>query len=329
MSKYLKLTKTLKISVSKKYHYGCVEMNPNSGALLAIFSFILWGITPLFYQLIPQASAPELLAQRLFWSLPILLLARCLLKQRTTWQQVWQDKKSLFLCLLAGLVMALSWTAFTYALTHNQVLAASLGYFINPLISILLGVILLKEVPSRYQKIAVIFAVLGLGWQLWQYGKLPLLALLMGSAFAVYGFIRKFIRYDILTALTLETLWLYPLAIAITLYLGISGQSTLSHADNLTYFYYMLSAPVTIIPLLFFAAAIKRTSLIVIGLAQYIEPTLQFLLAVFLFNEAFDTTKAISFSFIWVGLLFCIYELFMRLLKTKLTAMRKAKENHL
>lgn len=300
-------------------------MNPNSGALLAVFSFVLWGITPLFYQLIPQASAPELLAQRLFWSLPLLLLARLLLKQRTTWQQAWRDKRSLFLCLLAGLVMALSWTAFTYALTHNQVLAASLGYFINPLISILLGIIILREIPSRYQKVAVIFGVLGLGWQLWQYGELPALALLMGTAFAIYGFIRKFIRYDILTALTFETLWLYPIAIAITLWLSFNGQSVLSHADNLTRFYYILSAPVTIIPLLFFAAAIKRTSLIVIGLAQYVEPTLQFILAVYVFNEAFDTTKAISFSLIWAGLFFCIYELVMRLIKTRLTAIRNAK----
>lgn len=302
-------------------------MNPNSGALLAVFSFVLWGITPLFYQLIPQASAPELLAQRLFWSLPLLLLARLLLKQRTTWQQAWRDKRSLFLCLLAGLVMALSWTAFTYALTHNQVLAASLGYFINPLISILLGIIILREIPSRYQKVAVIFGVLGLGWQLWQYGELPALALLMGTAFAIYGFIRKFIRYDILTALTFETLWLYPIAIAITLWLSFNGQSVLSRADNLTRFYYILSAPVTIIPLLFFAAAIKRTSLIVIGLAQYVEPTLQFILAVYVFNEAFDTTKAISFSLIWVGLFFCIYELVMRLIKTRLTAIRNAKHN--
>jgi chloramphenicol-sensitive protein RarD len=299
-------------------------MNLNSGALLAVFSFILWGITPLFYRLIPQASAPELLAQRLFWSLPLLLLARLLLKHRTTFQQVWQDKKSLVLCLLAGLVMSLSWTAFTYALTHNQVLAASLGYFINPLVSILLGVILLREVPSNYQKIAVIFAVVGVGWQLWQAGTLPSLALLMGSAFAVYGFIRKFIRYDIVTALTLETLWLYPLAIGITVYMAFTGQGTLSHTDQTTYMYYILSAPVTIILLLFFAAAIKRTSLIVIGLAQYVEPTLQFLLAVFVFHEAFDQTKAVSFSLIWIGLLFCVYELSIRLIKNRLLAARQS-----
>ncbi|VFS49484.1 putative chloramphenical resistance permease RarD [Budvicia aquatica] len=116
-------------------------MKSRSGPALAIFSFILWGITPLFYRLLPDANPLELLAQRVFWSLPLLLLIRPLIKQRTLWRSVWQDKRSLFYCLLATSIMAVSWCTFTYAITHNQVLAASLGYFINPLFSILLGMI--------------------------------------------------------------------------------------------------------------------------------------------------------------------------------------------
>lgn len=282
-------------------------MYMGSGLFLAIFSFFLWGITPLFYQLLPNASAFELFSQRLFWSLPLLLIARLLFKQRTSWQEVWRDKRSLFCCLLAGLLMSFSWTAFIYALTHQQVLSSSLGYFITPLLSILFGGLFLREKLTSYQKIAVLLAFAGLGYQIWQYSQLPVLALIMGCAFALYGLVRKFIHYDIVTALTLETLWLFPLGITITLYLSVSGQSVLADADDLTRFYYSLSAPVTLLPLLFFAAAVKRTSLTVIGLSQYIEPTLHFLLAVLVFNEPFDSIKGISFSLIWFGLIVCIF----------------------
>lgn len=281
-------------------------MMVRSGAALAIFSFILWGITPLFYRLLPGAEPLEMLAQRVLWSLPLLLLVRPLIKQRTRWREVWQDKRSLLFCLLGTSIMAISWCTFTYAITHDQVLAASLGYFINPLFSILLGMIFLHERLSLSQKLAVLFAFAGVSYQLWQYGQLPVLALIMGSAFALYGLIRKFIRFDIITALTVETLWLFPVAIGLTIWLSTSGESTLTNADTKTHIYYALTAPVTLLPLLFFAAAIKRTTLTVIGLSQYIEPTIQFLLAIFLFNEAFDKVKGVSFTLIWIGLLFCM-----------------------
>ncbi|HFD7559783.1 TPA: EamA family transporter RarD [Providencia rettgeri] len=277
-----------------------------SGVALAIFSYILWGITPLFYRLLPGAEPLELLAERLIWSVPILFFVRLIIKNKSLWREVWSDKRSIILCLFSSSVMAISWTTFTYALTHGQVLAASLGYFINPLFSILLGVLFLRERLVFTEKMAVIFICAGVGYQIWQYGELPILALVMGSAFAVYGLIRKFIRFDVITSLFLEALWLLPIAIAISWWLASNGLSAVVQGDWQIKVLYMLAAPVTIIPLLFFTAAIKRTSLTVIGLAQYIEPTIQFLLAVFLFNELFDWVKGISFSLIWIGLIFCV-----------------------
>lgn len=277
-----------------------------SGVALAIFSYILWGITPLFYRLLPGAEPLELLAERLIWSVPILFFVRLIIKNKSLWREVWSDKRSIILCLFSSSVMAISWTTFTYALTHGQVLAASLGYFINPLFSILLGVLFLRERLVFAEKMAVIFICAGVGYQIWQYGELPILALVMGSAFAVYGLIRKFIRFDVITSLFLEALWLLPIAIAISWWLASNGLSAVAQGDWQIKVLYMLAAPVTIIPLLFFTAAIKRTSLTVIGFAQYIEPTIQFLLAVFLFNELFDWVKGISFSLIWIGLIFCV-----------------------
>lgn len=266
-----------------------------SGVALAIFSYILWGITPLFYRLLPGAEPLELLAERLIWSVPILFLVRLIIKNKSLWREVWSDKQSIILCLFSSSVMAISWTTFTYALTHGQVLAASLGYFINPLFSILLGVLFLRERLVFAEKMAVIFICAGVGYQIWQYGELPILALVMGSAFAVYGLIRKFIRFDVITSLFLEALWLLPIAIAITWWLASHGLSAVTQGDWQIKVLYMLAAPVTIIPLLFFTAAIKRTSLTVIGLAQYIEPTIQFLLAVFLFNELLIGSKVLVF----------------------------------
>ncbi|EPH9896020.1 EamA family transporter RarD [Providencia stuartii] len=280
-----------------------------SGVALAIFSYILWGITPLFYRLLPGAEPLELLAQRVIWSIPFLLAIRLLIKNKTLWQQVWADKRSIILCLFSSSIMAISWGAFTYALTHGQVLAASLGYFINPLFSILLGVVFLHERLVLAEKMAVLLIFSGVCFQIWQYGELPLLALVMGSAFAVYGLIRKFIRFDVITSLFVEAMWLLPVAIGITWWLSANGTSAVEAGDWQIKLLYMLAAPVTIIPLLFFTAAIKRTTLTVMGLAQYIEPTIQFLLAVFLFNELFDWVKGVSFSLIWLGLLCCIIAL--------------------
>lgn len=280
-------------------------MNRQSGAALAVFAFALWGITPLFYLLLPGASPFALLAQRLFWSLPILLIVRHFIRHRTQWSAVWRDKRSLLCCLAAALANCVSWGTFTYALTHGQVLAASLGYFINPLCSIALGVMFMNDRLTRAQRIAVILAVLGVGYQIVMYGEVPVLALIMGGAFALYGLIRKYIAYDILTALTVETAWMFPAAVVFMVLMPL-------HVDTMTHVYYMLSAPVTLIPLLLFAAAIKNTTLTVVGLAQYIEPSLQFLLAVTVFGEIFDSVKVVSFSFIWLGLLFCMYEVARR-----------------
>ncbi|MEQ4622134.1 EamA family transporter RarD [Providencia vermicola] len=280
-----------------------------SGVVLAIFSYILWGITPLFYRLLPGAEPLELLAQRVIWSIPFLLLIRLMIKNKTAWQQVWADKRSIILCLFSSAIMAISWGAFTYALTHGQVLAASLGYFINPLFSILLGVVFLHERLVVAEKMAVLLIFSGVCFQILQYGELPLLALVMGSAFAVYGLIRKFIRFDVITSLFIEAIWLLPVAGGITWWLSVNESSAVAAGDWQIKLLYMFAAPVTIIPLLFFTAAIKRTTLTVIGLAQYIEPTIQFLLAVFLFNELFDWVKGVSFSLIWLGLLCCIIAL--------------------
>ena len=279
------------------------------GNALAAFSFMLWGILPLYYQFLPQANINDLLALRIIFSVPFMFAVMVILRRpMPSFAVVWQDKRSLIMTALAGLIMCVSWYAFTWAMTHDQVLAASLGFFINPLFAIALGVLFLKEKLSAAQKAAVVLAAMGIAYQVWSYGELPWISLIMGSFFALYGLCKKFIKYDALTSVTLEAALLAPFALIYVLMTGFAGTSTALGADTSTLLLYIGSAPITLAPLIFFALAISRTSLTMVGLMQYIEPTLQFLLAIFLFGEVFDDVKAISFGFIWLGLILCSLE---------------------
>ena len=276
-----------------------------AGPLLAASAFVLWGLTPLYYRLVPGADVYEMLAQRLIWSVPTLLLVMLIIGRHIDWRTVLADRRSLLLCLLAGLFMCLSWYCFIYAMTHGQVLAASLGFFINPLCSIALGVLFLNERLNRAQAAAVVLGILGVGWQVWHYGELPWLALGMGVAFGFYGMIKKYIAFDSLTSLLIEALLLTPFALGYLFWRLYDGTSVFFEASSNVQLLYILSAPVTLLPVGLFTLAVRRTSLTVVGLIQYIEPSLQFFLAIALFGEVFDSVKAVSFGFIWAGLLLC------------------------
>jgi len=289
-----------------------------AGNALAAFSFVLWGFLPLYYQFLPQADTNELLAFRILFSVPFMIIVMRLLRRSLpSLTTLLSDRRSLIMSGIAGLVSCISWYAFTWALTHGQVLAASLGFFINPLFAITLGVLFLGERLSKAQQIAVIFAIVGIAYQVWHYGELPWLALIMGSFFALYGLCKKYIRYDALTSVTLEAAILAPFAFGYLLWQGIHANSVALSSDTQTLLLYIGSAPVTLGPLIFFALAINRTSLTMVGLMQYIEPSLHFFLAVFLFGEVFDQVKAISFGFIWFGLLLCTLEALPSILGNK------------
>ncbi|QDF65991.1 EamA family transporter RarD [Shewanella sp. SNU WT4] len=275
------------------------------GNLFAAAAFAVWGLLPLYYQFLPGADVLELLAYRLVFSVPVMLALLALLKQPIDWAQVRQDKRSSLLCLLASLIMCFSWYAFTWAITHDQVLAASLGFFINPLFAIALGVIFLNEKLTKVQMVAVLLAIAGISYQVWGYGQLPWIALVMSGFFALYGLCKKYIKFDSMTSVTLEAIWLAPIALAYLTYVTLSGQSQAFAGGAIEVALYIGSAPVTLVPLALFTLAVSRTSLTNIGLMQYIEPSLQFLLAVFIFAEAFDEIKLVSFSLIWAGLLLC------------------------
>ncbi|OWG40703.1 EamA family transporter RarD [Escherichia coli] len=237
-----------------------------SGPLVVVMAFILWGLTPLFYKYLSGAVLTHILIYRAIFSIPLLLGIRLLFNRRTLFRDLLRDKRSFVFCMIAGLLMIIPWSSFIYALTNHQVLDASLGYFINPLFVILLGYIFLKEKLSLFQMIAVFSGTSGLLFQLFSVRNLPILALIMGLSFALYGLIRKFIYYDAITSVTLETFWSLPVSLILFIY----TDPDVTTPSEIPCILYIMTAPVTVIPLVLFAVALNHTSLIVTGLAQYI-----------------------------------------------------------
>lgn len=276
----------------------------NSSPLVVVMAFVLWGLTPLFYQYLSGGVLTYILIYRVIFSIPLLLGIRFFFHRRTLFRELLKDKRSFVSCMIAGMLMIISWSSFIYALTNHKVLDASLGYFINPLFVIFLGCVVLKEKLSLFQMIAVLSGTCGLLFQLFSAHNLPMLALIMGFSFALYGLTRKFIHYDAITSVTLETFWSLPVSLVLFMY----TVQDVSPSTEIPCILYVMTAPVTVIPLVLFAVALNHTSLIVTGLAQYIEPSMQFLIAVFIFGEVINYDELLCFSAVWFGLLLCVIE---------------------
>ncbi|MET2900005.1 EamA family transporter RarD [Vibrio rotiferianus] len=283
--------------------------NSRYGNFMAALSFIIWGLLPVYYRFLPNASMDELLALRIIGSVPVgFILVLAITRHKPNWNVIWQDKKSLCYTFVASSLMCISWVAFTWALTNNRVIDASLGFFIGPLISVALGVFVLGDKLSKGQFTAILLVTVGVMYQVIQYGQLPLVALTMGLFFSLYGLFKKKIKFDWSTTLFIEAVVLTPFALAYLFIKQWSLGELTSTVDMMTFMLYLGSAPVTILPLIFYSIAIRITNLSTVGLMQYIEPSLQFVLAVVFFGELFDSVKAVTFAFIWVGLLFTICE---------------------
>ncbi|GGI77791.1 permease [Shewanella hanedai] len=284
-----------------------------SGNSIAILAFLTWGLLPLYFQFIPNANVFEILSIRVVFSIPCiyLLLKIMSLPMERIWTAM-QNKRVLLICFLAGIFNLTSLYSFTWAVTNGQVLAASLGYFMNPIFSIALGVLFLKDKLSTFQSIAVALSIAGIGCQVIYYGELPWISIIMGGAFALYGLMKKFVDLDALSIMMIELILILPIALCLIMSDLWQQTSVLYSGDNSKILLYLLSAPVTLIPLVLFSLAVEKISLIMIGFIQYIEPSIQFLLAVMIFGEVLLPVKVASFSLIWLGLLLCIADIIVK-----------------
>ena len=273
------------------------------GVAFGLGAFTFWGLTPLYYRPIDHMGAPEILSHRILWAVVGLLILLAATRRFGRFIEVVKSPKTLGLLCVSGCLIAVNWLVFTWAVTNERVLEVSLGYFINPLFSVVLGVVFLRERLRPAQQVAVSLAAIGVFYLLADHGRLPWVAVVLPISFGIYGFMRKKIAVDPMSGLLVETMVTAPVALFYLANLSRNGASHFGGTSVQDTLLLVLGGAITIVPLTMFAAAARRVRLTTMGFMQYIAPSLNFLLAVFLFHEAFGVTQLITFSCIWLSLI--------------------------
>ncbi|KLV07804.1 chloramphenical resistance permease RarD [Photobacterium aquae] len=288
------------------------------GVILALAAYTMWGIAPIYFKALQHVSAPEILSHRVIWS--VLFLA-ILLQASRGWgkvRHVLSRPRTLLLLAATATLIGGNWLIFIWAVNNNFMLNASLGYYINPLLNVLLGMLFLGERLRPLQWVAVMLAVAGVAVQLIQFGSLPWIALALASSFGFYGLLRKKINLDAQTGLFMETCLLLPIATIYVLWIADSPTADWGHNPLSTNLLLVAAGIVTTLPLLCFTGAATKLKLSTLGFFQYIGPSLMFILAIALYGESLTADKVYTFGFIWAALvLFSIDGLRSR--RTKIT----------
>jgi chloramphenicol-sensitive protein RarD len=276
--------------------------------MFGLAAYLLWGFFPLFFKWVAHVPPLEVLCHRITWSfitiLPILILSGGWSRFLTAVRQ----RKTVLTLGITTILISTNWLVFIIAVDHGQVLQSSFGYFINPLVSVLLGFVFLGERLRRLQKLSLAMACAGIVFLSIHLGSVPWISLVLATTFAFYGLLRKIVPADPLTGLFLETLLLLPAASGYLVYLGITGRGAFPSSSWHDNALLPLAGVVTAIPLLWFAAAARRLTLATIGFMQYITPSIHFLLAVLAFSEPFTRFHLAGFASIWAGLVIYTYD---------------------
>ncbi|WP_345827481.1 EamA family transporter RarD [Pantoea sp. BRR-3P] len=268
----------------------------------ALGAYFIWGIAPAYFKLVKEVPATEIMTHRVIWSALFMLVLITLTRNWPQVRSVLAQPKKVLLLALTAVTIGGNWLLFIWAVNNQHMLEASLGYFINPLINVVFGMLFLRERFRRLQWLAVLLATTGVLVQLWQFGSLPIIGLGLAFSFALYGLVRKKIQVDAQSGMLIETLWLFPLA---AIYLFGFADSATSHlsANAMSLNLKLVAAGIiTTIPLMLFAAACARLRLSTVGFFQYLGPTLMFLLAVIFYGENLTPDKMVTFGFIWLAL---------------------------
>lgn len=275
----------------------------NKGTLYAIAAYGMWGLFPLYWKMLQHVPAIEILSHRMAWSLIFLLLV-LLVQRRWAWlKTAVTNRRTLLIFTASTLLLSVNWFVYIWGVNAGFIVETSLGYFINPLVSVLMGVFFLGERLRNGQWLAVVLAAGGVLYLTLRHGELPWIALTLATSFALYGLIRKTAPLGSLEGLSLETALMFLPALGYLLYLEWQGTAAFGHVDGLTTTLLGFAGVATAIPLLFFAAGARLIKLATIGILQYIAPTLQFLIGVLVFQEPFTQDRLVGFSLIWLALL--------------------------
>lgn len=275
----------------------------NTGIVYASLAYLSWGLFPLYFRQVAAVPALEVVLHRTLWSLVFVLALLAMRRQWAWMREVLRQPRVLGAFALSALLLAANWLTYVWAVNNGHVVDASLGYFILPLVNVALGYVFLHERPRPGQWLAVTVAAAGVLWLTVLTGRLPWIALVLALSFGFYGLLRKVAVLGALEGLTLETVLLAPVTMAVLGVWAWHGQGALVQGDASTLGWLVLAGPVTAIPLLWFAAGARRIPLATMGILQYIAPSLQLALGVWLFHEAFDVSRLAGFVLIWAALL--------------------------
>lgn len=278
------------------------EKSTKVGVFYAFAAYIAWGLLPIYWKTLQGVPAREILAHRIVWSFVFVTMLILLKKQWGNISSVLRNRSKVLGLILSALLITTNWYIYIWAVNSNKVVEASLGYYFNPLLVVLMGIIVLGERIDRWQIVSLVLAALGVLILTLEYGKIPWISLGLAVTFALYGLAKRLVNVDSLLGLALETAVVTPIALIYLWTVQANGGGVIGHSGMSTLLLLMGAGIVTATPLLWFAHAAKSVSFATIGFIQYLSPTLSLLLGVFVYHEEFTSTHAWSFGFIWFAL---------------------------
>lgn len=284
-----------------------------TGMMAALSTYLIWGILPLYWNLLARAEANEILAHRIVWSFFFMVIVLIVTKRWQSFKEdcraLWVDKKRGAILLMAAFVISLNWLTYIWAVNHDHVIDTSIGYYINPLMSVLFGIVFFRERISGLKKISLLLAAIGIVLITYQLGNLPWVAVVLAVSFSVYGALKKQLHLNPFSSITLETMLMMPFAVP---YIGILMASPVNHFSLATpdlALFLMGTGVVTAVPLVLFSYGANLLPLNVLGFFQYISPTIGLLLGIFFFHESFGMAQISALGFVWAAIvLFTVAE---------------------
>lgn len=299
-----------------------MQRENTTGIMYTAGAYILWGILPIYWKLAYDVPALEILAHRVIWSFVFVLVIVAFLKRKLLknfFLVQMSQKKTWIGLILASLFISINWLTYIYAVNTDHIVEASLGYYINPLVAVLLGVFVLREKVNGWQAVSFVLAGIGVIYMTVSIGKLPWISLILALSFGFYGLSKKLVKVDSILGLLLETLFVLPFALLFLAYLGANGQHSFATGSLQTNLLLLGSGIVTAIPLLWFGIGAQKIPLYLVGFIQYISPTISLIIGVLMYDEAFTKDHIVAFTCIWIAIaIFTVSNILAGIKKRKL-----------
>lgn len=289
----------------------------NNYVFIVVLSYVIWGFLTLFWNLLVEVDSMYILTQRIIWSMVFMAVYMTVTKKWHEIIAVFKDSKSLLICFVSGVLITVNWGVYIYAVNNGHVLDSSLGYFIEPIVVALFGLIFFKERMSKAETFTFVLAAIALFYLIVIHRTFPVIAIVITLSFSAYGAVKKSLKISAHASLFMETLCMAPFALMYAVYMEQNGMGVIGRIDTAAMLLLPVCGIVTSVPLLLFNIGVKEIPLYLIGILNYISPTISFILGLIYFHETLDVHRAVAFILIWIGIIFVITE--------KLTLLKKNK----